>query len=112
MYTDTIAEISVPAHVIRYFSVRQSISFDESSAIFDALVSYLGSDREADVPSQIIDEAWHVFLLHSREYQTFCWEKFGHFVHHIPAALAEHPDAGPCSRCSSSCSSRVSHSAI
>lgn len=31
-----------------------------------------------------IDDLWHTFLLFTREYQQFCHEIAGHFIHHIP----------------------------
>ncbi len=31
-----------------------------------------------------IDLMWHIFLLYTREYQDFCNEYFGEFIHHQP----------------------------
>ncbi len=31
-----------------------------------------------------IDLMWHIFLLYTREYQDFCQEYFGEFIHHQP----------------------------
>ncbi len=31
-----------------------------------------------------IDLIWHLFLLYTREYQDFCQEYFGEFIHHQP----------------------------
>lgn len=35
-------------------------------------------------PSEAVDEYWHTFILDTREYQRFCDEVVGHFVHHVP----------------------------
>jgi hypothetical protein len=43
------------------------------------------------MPSKLVDEAWHEFLLFTREYAEFCQRAFGRFLHHQPAA-------GPVSR--------------
>jgi hypothetical protein len=37
------------------------------------------------MPSRIVDELWHEFILHTREYQHFCDKAFGRFMHHRPA---------------------------
>lgn len=37
------------------------------------------------MPSQVVDEAWHNFILFTKEYKKFCNGTFGRFLHHIPA---------------------------
>lgn len=34
--------------------------------------------------SEIVDEAWHNFMLFSLDYQNFCMKYFGRFIHHQP----------------------------
>ncbi len=36
------------------------------------------------MPSKAVDEAWHEFILMSREYKVFCDKAFGRFLHHTP----------------------------
>ncbi len=36
------------------------------------------------MPSEIVDVAWHEFLLFTREYQRFCQKALGRFLHHTP----------------------------
>ena len=36
------------------------------------------------MPSEIVDVAWHEFLLFTREYQMFCKKGIGKFLHHTP----------------------------
>ncbi|HSE73784.1 MAG TPA: hypothetical protein VLB05_04670 [Dongiaceae bacterium] len=44
------------------------------------------SDRKfVSMPSQIVDNLWHEFILYTREYQEFCTAAFGRFMHHTPA---------------------------
>ena len=51
-------------------------------------VAYLrGNFREVAMPSQVVDDLWHEFILYTRTYQTFCRQAFGHFLHHTPAAV-------------------------
>ncbi|PUA29669.1 MAG: hypothetical protein B0W54_03610 [Cellvibrio sp. 79] len=37
------------------------------------------------MPSQVVDELWHQFILHTRAYQVFCRKGLGRFLHHTPA---------------------------
>lgn len=39
--------------------------------------------------SKDVDEVWHAFILFTREYEQFCKETFGSFVHHVPTTKAE-----------------------
>ncbi|MCB1644452.1 MAG: hypothetical protein KDI36_03320 [Pseudomonadales bacterium] len=41
--------------------------------------------RMVAMPSQVIDVAWHEFILFTREYQKFCKSGLGRFLHHTPA---------------------------
>lgn len=40
-------------------------------------------------PSPAIDEAWHHFVLHTADYQSFCHRYFGRFIHHTPHTRAQ-----------------------
>ncbi|MDA7950021.1 MAG: hypothetical protein MPJ24_00905 [Pirellulaceae bacterium] len=37
------------------------------------------------MPSKVVDQAWHEFILFTREYQLFCEKGFGRFQHHTPS---------------------------
>jgi hypothetical protein len=39
------------------------------------------------MPSQVVDELWHEFILYTREYEQFCRQAFGGFLHHTPAVM-------------------------
>ncbi len=36
------------------------------------------------MPSKVVDELWHQFILMSREYSEFCDQAFGKYLHHTP----------------------------
>ncbi len=38
------------------------------------------------MPSQAVDDLWHAFILYTRDYEAFCEQSFGRFLHHTPAA--------------------------
>ena len=43
-----------------------------------------GVSEEPLAPPEFIDEAWHNFILFTKDYAKFCQEKFGKFIHHLP----------------------------
>ena len=43
------------------------------------------------MPSQVVDVAWHEFILFTRDYRTFCQRALGRFLHHVPAEAMRAP---------------------
>lgn len=43
------------------------------------------------MPSQVVDAAWHEFILFTREYKKFCSKTLGRFLHHTPAEAMQSP---------------------
>lgn len=37
------------------------------------------------MPSQVVDVAWHQYILNTRQYQQFCQQAFARFLHHTPS---------------------------
>jgi hypothetical protein len=51
-------------------------------------LAYLkGGRRFVSMPSQIADDLWHEFILFTRNYDAFCRQAFGGFLHHTPAVV-------------------------
>jgi hypothetical protein len=51
-------------------------------------LGYLKSGgRYVSMPSQVVDDLWHEFILHTREYAAFCQKAFGGYMHHTPASV-------------------------
>jgi len=49
-------------------------------------LAYLKSGRgSVGMPSQVVDDLWHEFILDTRAYSRFCEQAFGGYFHHIPA---------------------------
>ena len=46
---------------------------------------FSGKRSMVAMPSKIVDEAWHEFILFTKEYENFCKKVFGEFLHHSPA---------------------------
>jgi hypothetical protein len=47
--------------------------------------------RLVSMPSQAVDVLWHEFILHTRQYQQFCRQGIGHFLHHVPSEAMRSP---------------------
>jgi hypothetical protein len=49
-------------------------------------LTHLKSGRQhVSMPSQVVDDLWHEFILHTKNYDAFCSRAFGRFLHHTPA---------------------------
>ena len=50
-------------------------------------LAYLRSGRQfVGMPSRVVDDLWHEFILDTHEYGRFCAQAFGGYFHHSPAA--------------------------
>lgn len=47
--------------------------------------------RQLGMPSKVVDEAWHEFILMTRDYEGFCKEAFGKYLHHTPEGQMKVP---------------------
>jgi hypothetical protein len=43
------------------------------------------------MPSRAVDDAWHAFILTTRDYTAFCARAFGRYLHHTPEGSMESP---------------------
>jgi hypothetical protein len=43
--------------------------------------------RHVSMPSQVVDDLWHEFILYTKNYDAFCRKAFGRFFHHTPAIV-------------------------
>lgn len=64
--------------------------------VFTALREYFHLCRKAGrrllaMPSQVVDVAWHEFILFTRHYEVFCRQALGRFLHHTPAEAMRTP---------------------
>lgn len=51
-------------------------------------LAHLKSGRQfVSMPSQVVDDLWHEFILYTRNYDGFCRKAFGRFLHHTPAVV-------------------------
>ncbi|HSI37571.1 MAG TPA: hypothetical protein VK946_00705 [Methylotenera sp.] len=43
--------------------------------------------KHVSMPSEVVDDLWHEFILYTRNYEQFCKRAFGRFFHHTPAVV-------------------------
>jgi len=72
--------------------VKEQICTDDAEAValFTEVKRYLllwhlDSSKSWQMHSLRIDEAWHQFVLYTREYAGFCQRYFGRYRHHMPS---------------------------
>ena len=59
-----------------------------AQALRQYFLAYLKSGfRAVAMPSQVVDDLWHEFILYTKIYDRFCGKAFGRFLHHTPAAV-------------------------
>ncbi len=54
-------------------------------------ICHQAKNRMVSMPSQVIDDAWHEFILSTRIYEKFCTKAMGRFLHHTPAEAMPTP---------------------
>lgn len=80
----------------RFDKVRPGLDLKSKQLVARGLrkffLAHLNSGRKyVSMPSQVVDDLWHEFILYTRHYDDFCRKAFGRFMHHTPAvALGSH----------------------
>ena len=64
--------------------------------VFNALRDYFrfclqAGNTMVSMPSQVVDAAWHEFILFTRSYKEFCTRALGRFLHHTPTEAMKTP---------------------
>lgn len=52
--------------------------------ILQLLEQSAGRNKSLGMPSVLVDQAWHAFMLFSVKYEDFCLKYFGKMIHHHP----------------------------
>lgn len=78
---------TIPLSVVEHFIERSGLPPKQAAAHIFELARFLLACSESGtqlVPSVDVDEAWHSFLLFTKEYSAWCENNLGVFVHHAP----------------------------
>lgn len=66
-----------------------------SQGLRQFFLAHLKSGRKyVSMPSQVVDDLWHEFILYTKNYQHFCQHAFGRFLHHTPAVVLSKDQQG------------------
>jgi len=55
------------------------------------VINLTAGRRKLSMPSQVVDDAWHEFILFTRNYKDFCDRGLRRFLHHVPAEAMSSP---------------------
>lgn len=72
------------------------LDHEQAHLVFRALRDYFifchrANKRLVAMPSQVVDDAWHEFILFTRSYKSFCQKALGRFLHHTPTEAMHTP---------------------
>lgn len=80
-----------PAIAARLRKKRPELTAEQEALVLRGLRDYFhlcaqaGRRRLVAMPSQVVDDAWHEFILFTRAYEAFCGKALGRYLHHTPA---------------------------
>jgi uncharacterized membrane protein YgcG len=73
--------------VISRIQEDAGIDRETARAWFNEMLIFLdlaADSKDFISPPGPIDAAWHAFILHTRDYEAYCRERFGRVIHHLP----------------------------
>lgn len=86
-----VREFVLPKGVLERFRLKHpGLTPGQAALVVEGLRQYFeicaaAGMRFASMPSQVVDDLWHEFILFTRNYQHFCQRAFGRYLHHTPA---------------------------
>jgi len=92
-----IADYQFPSSLSQKISTRYPhLTQNDINLVFDALRDYFhvcnqAKNKMVSMPSQVVDVAWHEFILFTRNYDHFCDKALGKFLHHTPTEAMATP---------------------
>lgn len=93
-----LARFELPAGVMeRFMRKRPELSSEQCALVRQGLQQYFrlcvdARGRFVSMPSHIVDELWHEFILFTRLYKQFCERALGSYLHHTPAEAMPAPN--------------------
>ncbi len=85
-----IENYKIPKPILNRFKEKHTkLTGEELTLVGKALMDYfylcnMANGKMVSMPSRVVDDLWHEFLLFSSVYESFCKKAFGRFLHHIP----------------------------
>lgn len=87
----------LPNPVIDRFSLKYpDLTRDQKAVVLKGLQQYFqiclrARGKFTSMPSQVVDDLWHDFILFTRNYENFCTKAFGCYLHHTPVEAMSSP---------------------
>ena len=89
-----ISEYRFPGELSRRFREKYpALTMEQAALVLEGLRQYFlaclnaqGNKiaRQVGMPSRAVDDAWHEFIVMTRDYEAFCKAAFGSYLHHTP----------------------------
>ena len=73
--------------VIHRIQEDAGVDRDTARSWFNEMLVFLdlvADSKDFISPPGPVDVAWHAFILHTRDYEAYCRERFGRVIHHEP----------------------------
>jgi hypothetical protein len=78
--------------VIQRIQQDAGVDRDTARSWFNEMLVFLdlvADSKDLISPPGPVDAAWHAFILHTRDYESYCRERFGRVIHHEPTGEAD-----------------------
>jgi hypothetical protein len=78
--------------VIQRIQEDAGVDRDTARSWFNEMLVFLdlvADSKDFISPPRPVDAAWHAFILHTRDYESYCRERFGRVIHHEPTGKAD-----------------------
>ncbi|MEA2420596.1 MAG: hypothetical protein QOE60_2802, partial [Thermoleophilaceae bacterium] len=69
-----------------------SVDREAATALWSEMLLFLDMvavSKEFVSPPPQVDIAWHAFILHTRDYEAYCRERYGRSIHHQPTGAPD-----------------------
>ncbi|MBI2013821.1 MAG: hypothetical protein HYS87_03280 [Candidatus Colwellbacteria bacterium] len=96
-------------NMVSRYTERYGVSMETAKVLFEEckkfLVACAKTKDPISPPNKDVDEMWHFFILHTKDYAAFCETYFGKFIHHVPTDKVEGVNCNDCSQSPPDCTS-------
>lgn len=92
-----LEQFRMPDAVVgRFLQKHPGLSSAQEELVREGLQQYFqicqrARGRFVSMPSQVVDDLWHDFILFTHHYRNFCDKAFGRFLHHTPVEAMSSP---------------------
>lgn len=92
-----LAGYQLPDAVLKRFQAkRMELTDGQRREVQEGLRQYFQVCQRArgkfvSMPSQVVDDLWHEFILFTRNYENFCQKALGRYLHHTPVEAMSGP---------------------